>query len=168
MLQQDFNNSYILLILAEISTLRDSQLTLYSPPPITSYTHVRLYLYCLPGLIVRVECGTIRSSLQSTYPYLVFLYHVGILYTHWERSENTNIKILRHLLHARHQEVVILNFIGLTCPPDSNAPTNGNLLQKGLKSSNQGQGFGHTIEFPLYVYIVKTNRGHNPVKTDQR
>jgi len=46
-----------------------------------------------------------------------------------------------------------------TCPSDTNAPTTGILSQKGSKSSNQGQEVGHTTDFPLYVYKVKTNQG---------
>ena len=57
----------------------------------------------------------------------------------------------------------------LTCPPDTNLPITGNLSQKGSTSSNQGQEVGHTIDFPLYVYmyiVKKQSRVHYPVKTD--
>ena len=31
---------------------------------------------------------------------------------------------------------------------------------------DKGREVGHTIDFQLHVYIVKTNQGHNLVKTD--
>ena len=43
--------------------------------------------------------------------------------------------------------------------PYTNTTTTRNVLQKGSKSSNQGQDVGYTIHFPLKLYILKTNQG---------
>ena len=64
-----------------------------------------------------------------------------------------------HGLNSDEQVLQKEYVLNQTCQPDTNATTTGNLSQDGSESSYQGQEVGHTLEFPLFVYIVNTSHG---------